>query len=113
MKQVSMANYNLSCPPQRFEPIAINFQCIALPYLIWHGFDHHIFNDNNGFPSVRLGHIHLAQHASAWRTRWGAHCNQGRPHASLGPSIPEPPSALSGHTTQTSAYYSWLPQDRR
>jgi hypothetical protein len=26
--------------------------------------------------------------------RWFAHYNQGRPHASLGPGIPDPPKAL-------------------
>ena len=26
--------------------------------------------------------------------RWVAHYNQGRPHASLGPGIPDPPNAL-------------------
>ncbi|MGB5278319.1 MAG: integrase core domain-containing protein, partial [Gammaproteobacteria bacterium] len=33
-------------------------------------------------------------HLRAGMKRWVAHYNQGRPHASLGPGIPDPPSVL-------------------
>ena len=33
-------------------------------------------------------------HVRAVLKRWVAHYNQGRPHASLGPGIPDPPDAL-------------------
>ena len=49
-----------ACPPQKFEPIAISFQCVALQYLVWHDVDHHVFYKNNDFPFVRLGQVRLA-----------------------------------------------------
>ncbi|MGB5517840.1 MAG: integrase core domain-containing protein [Gammaproteobacteria bacterium] len=39
---------------------------------------------------IPLTHSHL----HVVLKRWVTHYNQGRPHASLGPGIPDPPSTL-------------------